>query len=387
MIRLLVGLILAALPAAAETVTVTRLVVADHAAPTVAVLAEDGGLLLRLDTSEPVRLNAGAHSGAVALRASIAGRFTILDTGLRLEGHGDHGDLDITSPRLLPVELRGSRPSYAAASDGHLAAFFDGDGSALVIGVGREQEAPVRIVTPHAHHGVAYPFAAPAGMRVAMSEATTAGDRPSAVSLRDGAGQEISRSDDCPRLHGQARTGPEIAFGCTDGVLLLNTRDGSFRKLANPAGAGERMVRNLEGGENWHLLLGDFGLDAMVVVDPGEGTMRIVPLSARRLHFALDPARAETGFAITEDGVLHAFSTLDGTPRGRVQATGRYSLEGGSAIARPRLSAAGGQVAVTDPAAGRVTLHDAETLAVRRVIETGGVPFDIRVVSLTGDTH
>jgi hypothetical protein len=386
-IRLLPILLLIALPATAETVTATRLVVADHAAPAVAVLAEDGTPLFHVETGEPVRLSTGMHAGAVALRASAAERFTLLETGLRLEGHGDHGDLHIAAPRLLPVELRGARPSYGAASNGHFAAFFDGDGSALVIEAGRETETPVRVATPHAHHGAAYPFTAPAGPRVAISEAMAAGERPSAVSLRDGAGQEIGRSDDCPRLHGQARTGPTIAFGCADGVLLLNTRDGAFRKVANPAGAGERMVRNLEGGEDWHLLLGDFGPDAMVVVDPGEGRMRVVPLPARRLHFTLDPARAEIGFAITEDGVLHAFGTLDGAPRGRVQATSRYSLEGGSAVARPRLSAAGGLVAVSDPGAGRVVLFDATTLQPRRELQIGGAPFDLRLVSLTGERH
>lgn len=380
-------LLLLALPASAETISATRLVVADHATPSVTVFGDEAAPLLRLDTGEPVRLHVGTHPGQVALRASSAGRFTLLETGLRLEGHGDHGDLHVTGPRLLPVELRGSRPSYIAASDGRLAAFFDGDGSALVIEAGREGESPVRVATPHAHHGAAYPFVTPAGARIAISEATAAGERPSAISLRDIAGQQIGRSDDCPRLHGQARTGPVIAFGCADGVLLLDTADGSFRKVANPGGAGERMVRNLEGGENWRLLLGDFGPDAMLVIDPDAGTTRTVTLPARRLHFALDPARAERGFAITEDGVLHAFSTLDGTVDGRVQATGRYSPEGGSAVARPRLSAGGGLVAVSDPAAGRVTLYDAATLELRRVIETGGRPFDLRLVSLTGERH
>jgi hypothetical protein len=109
-----------------------------------------------------------------------------------------------------------------------------------------------------------------------------------------------------------------ITFGCADGLLLLNARDVSFRKFANPAGAGGRMVHSLEGGEDWHLLLGNLGPDPTVVVDPGEGMMRVVPLPTRRLHFTLDPARPETGFAITEDGVLHAFGTLDGAPRGTV---------------------------------------------------------------------
>ncbi len=386
MIRTLSVLLLAALPAAAETVTATRLVIADHAAPQVLVADAAGASLLRLDLSEPVRLHHGLHHGQVALRESGLGRVTLLETGLRLEGHGDHGDLHVAAPSHLPVELRGPRPSHVVGSDGRLAVFFDGDGSASLIAAGSEQSAS-RLTAAHAHHGVAYPFAAAAGPRVAISEALAAGERPSAVSLRDAQGAELARREDCPRLHGEGRTGSLIAFGCADGVLLLDATSGAFRKIANPADAGDRMVRNLAGAEDWRLLLGDFGPQAMVVVDPEAGEMRVVTLPARRLHFTLDAARGETGFAITEDGVLHAFSTLDGTPRGQVQATGRYSLEGGAAVARPRLAAAGGLVAVSDPAAGRVVLHDAETLAQTRVIETGGAPFDIRLVSLTGERH
>ncbi|MBY0329937.1 MAG: hypothetical protein K2X49_04635 [Acetobacteraceae bacterium] len=386
MVRFLPLVLLAAWPAAAETITATRLVIADHAAPRVAVLADDGTALLQIDRAEPVRLHEGLHHGQVALREPALGRVTLLETGLRLEGHGDHGDLHVAAPAHLPVELRGARPSHIVGSDGRLGVFFDGTGTASLIAAGRETE-PTRLAAAHPHHGVAFPFTSAEGERVAVSEAAATGERPHAVSLRDGSGAELARNEACPRLHGEARSGPVIAFGCADGVLLLDAPSGVFRKLANPAGAGERMVRNLAGGEDWRLLLGDFGPDAMVVVDPDAGAMRLVPLPGRRLHFALDPARAETSFVITEDGMLHAFSTLDGTPRGQIQATGRYSLEGGSAVARPRLSAAGGLVAVSDPAAGRVVLHDAETLAVRRVIQTGGAPFDIRLVSLTGERH
>ncbi|MGG5887167.1 hypothetical protein ACLF3G_08490 [Falsiroseomonas sp. HC035] len=386
MIRTLSLLLIAALPATAETITATRLVIADHAAPRIVVADEAGAPLLRLDTAEPARLHAGLHRGQVALREGTLGRVTLLETGLRLDGHGDHGDLHLAAPARLPLELRGPRPSHVVGAHGRLGVFFDGDGSVSLIESGKE-EAPTRLSAAHAHHGVAFPFISTAGSRVALSEAVAPGERPSAVSLRDAAGAELARREDCPRLHGEAQTGPLIAFGCADGVLLLDAGSGEFRKIANPPGTGERMVRNLAGGEDWRLLLGDFGPDAMVVVDPDAGTMRVVPLPARRLHFALDPARADTGFAMTEDGMLHAFSTLDGAPRQRVQATGRYSLEGGSAVARPRLSAAGGLVAVSDPAAGRVALHDAETLALQRVVETGGAPFDIRLVSLTGERH
>jgi hypothetical protein len=385
--RLLLPLLLLAAAPATATETAVRLVVADHAAPVVQVLGEDGAALLRLDTAEPVRLHEGVHHGQVALRAATAGRVTLLETGLRLDGHGDHADLTVGVPALLDARLEGPRPSHVVAGDGRLGVFFDGDGTAAVVGAGAEAAAPLRLRAAHAHHGVAFPFAGGGRSLVALSEAPAAGARPSIVALRDETGAEVARREDCPRLHGEARTGPLIAFGCADGVLLLDTRSATFAKVANPSGAGERMVRNLEGGEDWRLLLGDFGPDAMVVIDPEASTMRVVPLPARRLHFALDPARAETGFALTEDGVLHAFGTTDGAPRGTVQATGRYSLDGGSAVARPRLSAGGGMVAVSDPAAGRVRLFDAATLAPRRELSPGGAPFDIRLVALTGERH
>jgi hypothetical protein len=386
MLHRLLAMLLVATPVAAETITATRLVVADHAAPRVLLTDETGSTLLRIETAEPARLAEGIHPGQVALREPRLGRVTLLETGLRLEGHGDHGDLRIGEPARLPIELRGPRPSHIVASDGRLAAYFDGDGSATVIAA--EPGTPqLRISARHPHHGVAFPFEAPQGLRVAITEAPANGERPNGISIRDERGVELARHETCPRLHGEGRTGHWIGFGCADGVLLLDVRGGEVRNLANPPGSGERMVRNLIGGEDWGLFLGDFGPDAMVVIDPGEGSMRVVSLPARRLHFALDPRRADTGYAILEDGMLLSFSTLDGSIRARVQATGRYSLEGGAAVARPRLSASGGMVAVSDPAAGRVVLHDAETLAVRRVVETGGAPFDIRLVSLTGERH
>jgi hypothetical protein len=380
-------LLLAAMPAWAASETATRLVVADHSASTVTVLAEDGAALLRLETGEPVRLHHGAHHGQVTLRAPNAGQVRFLETGLHGEGHGDHADITIAPPSLLGATLTGARPFHIIGGDGRVAIFFDGDGTAAILRAGAESEPPAILRTSHAHHGAAVPYAGPAAPMVALSDVTGAGERPSIVTLRNDTGEVLARRDDCPRLHGESRTGPLIAFGCADGVLLLDTRSGAFSKIANPGGAGDRMVRNLEGGQDWRLLLGDFGPEAMVVVDPDATAMRVIPLPARRLHFALDAERADTGFAITEDGMLHAFNTLDGTPRASVQATGRYSLEGGSAVARPRLSAGGGIVAVTDPAAGRVVVFDARTLEQRRVLAPGGAPFDIRVVSVTGERH
>lgn len=237
----------------------------------------------------------------------------------------------------------------------------------------------------HPHHGVAYPFASRDGDRVAITSAPSAGAVADTVVVVRPDGTEAARSPNCPRVHGEAQSGRVIAFGCLDGVLLLDTDTGTFRKVANPAGSGERAVRNLLGGEDWHLFAADFGLDGMAVVDPAAGTIRPISLPARRLHFALDPAAADVVHVLTEDGTLHAISTLDGTVRRSAAVTGRTRIVAGAAL--PRVSAAGGVVAVSDPERGRVLIVDAATLAVRREIALEGRPFDVRLVHAAGERH
>jgi hypothetical protein len=374
-----------ALPAAqAETVTATRLVVADHVSGQVAVFdARTGERLAAFDTGAPARLNEGRHHGEVTLVQSPAGRIHLLETGIRLDGHGDHADLTLSAPTVRQDVLTGPRPSYAAAGDGRLAVFFDGDGVARLLNADGPA-GELRANLPH--HGIAFPFAARDQALTALSVAPEAAAPPHAIALVAANGSEVAQSP-CRRFHGQARSGATIAFGCADGVLLLEAAPATFRLLPSPPGTGDRMVRSLAGGSNWNLFLGDFGPDGLAVIDPAAGTFRTVMLPARRMHFALDAEAAERALAITEDGVLHAFGTLDGAPLGQAAVTGRYGMDGGFAVARPRLSAAGGLVAVSDPTGGRVLIVDAATLRVQREIATGGVPWDVRLVHAVGERH
>ncbi len=384
--HLILAATLLAAPASAETIRATRLVAAEHASGAVIVLdAADGVVLLRHDAGAPARLGHGAHHGQVALYGGAAGRVTLLESGLTTDGHGDHADVTVAAPRVLPVTFAGPRPSHVVAGGGRWAAFFDGDGTAQVVRADALDAPPTVLRVAHPHHGVAYPFASREGDRVAITSAPAEGTVPDTVVIVAPDGAEVGRSPTCPRVHGEARSGRVIAFGCLDGVLLLDTDTGTFRKVANPPGSGERAVRNLLGGEDWHLFAADFGPDGMAVVDPAEGAIRPVALPARRLHFALDPAAADVVHVLTEDGTLHALSTLDGTVRRSAAVTGRYRIAAGAAL--PRLSAAGGIVAVSDPERGRVLIVDAATLAIHRELALEGRPFDVRLVHVTGERH
>jgi hypothetical protein len=278
---------------------------------------------------------------------------------------------------------RGPRPSHVNRGEGRLAVFFDGEGRATLAGAGLAQ--PISLATARPHHGVAVPL--PGGFTAISVAGATDGAPPIGLAVLDAAGTERARAETCPRLHGEGRTGATLGFGCADGVLLLDQRSLAFRHLPSPPEAGPRMVRNLAGGADFRLLFGDFGPDAMVVIDPDSGAFRQVDLPARRLHFAMDPAAAAQGFVLTEDGTLHRVNTLLARIEASAPAVRRYSLEGGAAVPRPRLAVAGGRVLVSDPAAGRLLVMDAATLAPQRSLALGGAPFDVLAIAAAGETH
>lgn len=147
------------------------------------------------------------------------------------------------------------------------------------------------------------------------------------------------------------------------------------------------MVRSLVGGASFHLFVGDFGPDAVAILDPDAARFAVVDLPARRLAFAMDPDRADTMFVLTEDGRLHRIDTLGARIVASEEVVQRYPVDGGSAVARPRLTAAGGLVAVTDPARSRLLVLDAETLSLRRDIAVGGTPLHVLAVAASGERH
>jgi hypothetical protein len=369
----------------AQTSHTVRAAVTDHTRSTVSVVdLMTGEVLNRFDTGSPGGLRHGAVPGQVSLAQGQAGRVDIVDLGVTVEGHGDHGDLKLSTPRLLPRVAEGPKPSHVLGGDGRLASFFDGDGSVVIASA----DGTTRLRTNLPHHGLAYPFRSAAGPRLMVSHAAAAGARPGGVVLLDEQGKELTRNDDCPMLHGEAMSGRVIGLGCADGVLLLNTRTQAFRKVPYPTNTESgRMVRSLVGGGDFHLFVGDFGPDAMAILDPDAGRFAVVELPARRIAFTMDPQRADTMFVLTEEGQMHRIDTLGGKIVGSAPVVQRYALEGGSSVARPRLSAAGGLVAVTDPARSRLLVLDAATLAPQREIAMEGAPLNVLAVAASGERH
>lgn len=389
----LAALALFAAPAAAsEKGAAYRAVIADHANGKLTVIDPvKGESTAHFAVAAPARLKIGNSSAYVYATQGARGVINVLYTGVEITGHGDHLDIDIAPPELLDTSIRGEKPSHVNSGNGRMAFFFDGDGAARIVNEeafaeGKGRLSTVKTAAPH--HGVAKPIGAL--IAISIPHPTDSKALPVGIDLLNAAGASVAKSMECPKLHGEAATSGVVAFGCEDGLLLIrHAKDRqSFDKLKYPVGApAERMVRNLAGAAGTRTLVGDFGADGMMVIDPVKNEMQFVKLPARRMAFAMEQAQGDRTFVITEDGRVHRMNSLTGAIEQSAAVTGAYSMEGGGAVARPRLAASGKLVLVTDPAASAVHVLDADTLATTRKIAVPGAPFDVVLVGGVSEGH
>ena len=369
-----------------------RAFIADHANGKITVIdALTGKIIANYGVEGPARLKASPNGRLIYAAQGGQNRVDVIDSGVTVTSHGDHADVSVKSPRMTTSTILGAKPSHINIEGGRVAAFFDGDGQASVLSedallTGKGKPAIIKTVA--AHHGLAAPLGS--FLTVSVPHPTDAKELPIGLDLMDKAGKSIAKSVDCPRMHGEARSGTTSAFGCADGVLLLRmTRSGgTYEKVpyssALPAG---RMVRNMAGGQSVKSFLGDFGPDGMVIIDPVAKAFSFIQLPARRMHFSRDVVSGDFGYVITDDGKVHKINALTGKIEASLGVTETYSMEGGSSVPRPRLSASGDRLVVTDPAKAVVHVIDVAKMQIAHKVAVPGAPFDVALVGATGEDH
>jgi DNA-binding beta-propeller fold protein YncE len=386
------GCFSAVLPALAAEATAYRAVVADFANGKITVIdAKTGKAVAHFGVEGPARLKASLPTGLVFASQGAQNRVDIFDSGVRVTSHGDHADVETGPIRAMPLALAGQKPSHVNIDGKRVAVFFDGDGRASVTELAKLANAktkPAIVATAAPHHGLS----APLGDFLATSipHPTDAKALPVGLDLTDRNGRSVAKSTDCPRMHGEARGGAVSAFGCEDGVLLLRMakQGGAFEKLPYPASLPSgRMVRNMAGSDATASFVGDFGPDGIVIVDPAAKAFQFVALPARRMHFARDAVIGAFAYVVTEDGKVHKIDALTGRIAGSLAVTDAYSMEGGSAVARPRLSASGDRLVVTDPAKSQVHIVDTAAMTIVHKIPVAGAPFDVVLIGAAGEAH
>jgi zinc transport system substrate-binding protein len=378
--------------AVGEDVTAWRLFVSDHAAPIVSAIdALEGDVLATLELKGPASLYASQTGEAVYAVQGDAGTVSVISTGIAFDDHGGHADLELGAIGLSPAAIMGDDPVHQVEHDGHWATFFDGEGLARIYkqkDVLAGNAANREVVAGAPHHGVVVPLGE--HDLVSVPNPDDPAELPIGIKVLDHAGAQVGEVASCPDLHGEATSGNMVALACATGLLLIEHGEGapSVTHLPYPQSLPDSKATTLLGGRGLQYFLGNFGSDAIVLIDPtAEEPFRHIELPVRRVHFAIDPVRARFAYVLTEDGKLHQIDVLEGKIAQSVSVTGPYSMDGSWADARPRLAVAGDDIFVTDPLAGVIHKVDVENFAETDTVELGGVPFNIVAVGGTGTLH
>ncbi len=369
-----------------------RALVADHANGKLTLIELPTGKAIgHYGVEGPARLKPNANGRMIYITQGQQGRINVFDSGISTVSHGDHFDVEVKAPRLLDATFTGGKPSHVNYGFGSAAFFFDETGTAQIveeraIAGGKPKIATIRTASPH--HGLAAPLRSHFAMSV--PHPTEAKGAPVGIEVVKRDGTSVAKSSYCPRLHGEARLDSVSAYGCADGVLFLTEQKSkfSFQKVTYPDNVPkERMVRNLLGSQSVRSFLGDFGADGMVVIDPVTRGFTFIQLPSRRMSFGRDPLLGELGFVMTEEGQIHRINALTGKLEQSLPVTEPYSMEGGFQVARPRVSASGGMVVVTDPSKGKIHIIDGEAMKLLRTVDVSGAPFDVAVVGAADADH
>nr|WP_185984775.1 ZinT/AdcA family metal-binding protein [Aureimonas mangrovi] len=378
-------------------VTLYRVFVGDHAEGRVTAfdLGEPDNRW-SFETNGQARLYGVDNGAAVVAVQSDDDAVHFFRSGIALDSHGDHSDIDIEDPTAIEGSLTGPRPFHVVDHDGKVAINFDRGGYAAIVdghALSEGEIASTQLSQSRAHHG----FVAPIGNRWVTSVASDApveGDAaPSRVGLQETTkeGELLGDLATCTGIHGEAFSGAYLIAGCDEGVLAVTTgADGietAMLEYGADLPAGQK-TGTLIGSRAMQVFLGNYGADGLVVVDPvDEPHLRHVDLPFRRIDFALDPANARFGYVLTEDGTLHKLDVLEATLTDSARVTEPYSMDGHWNDPRPRIAMAGDEIVMSDPNAGLVRRIDKETLEEAGTIDVEGMPYNIAVVGGSGVVH
>lgn len=376
-----------------EEVTAWRLFVSDHAEPIVNVIdAVEGRVIETFDIKGPASLYRSDSGEAVYAVQGDADVVTAIRTGISFSDHGDHADIDVEDPELTGAEITGDYPVHFVEHDGHWAAFFDKEGVARIFDEHDAVEGQVEtreVDSGAPHHGVVVAY----GGYDLVSEPhpQDPSNLPIGIKTLNANGEQVGELAECPDLHGEATSGNLLAFACATGLLVVTSGEGgapSIEHLPYAETLPEGKSTTLIGGRGLQYFLGNYGADAVVLIDPSEAdAFRRIELPTRRVHFAVDPVRARFAYVFTEDGQLHQLDVIAGKITNSLALTEPYSMDGHWSDPRPRIAVTGDHVVVTDPLAGKLHLVDAATFKEAGEIAVEGKPFNIVAVGGSGTAH
>ena len=312
-----------------------------------------------------------------------ADQVNVIDSGIWEEDHFDHMHPYAEEPSMLPFMLEGTTPIHFVSHHGQSAIFFDGEGTATLVNENEFPEPSTSVfASPQAHHGVAVPMQD----RMLISSLGEEDSRPQGVDVFDMDGTLLqSFPDEAPGLHGETVLGNKIAFGASNGVLVLERVGDEYESsfIPNPSDAPDGRVGVFASHPSLPHIIGNFNREYVVLIDLDELSMDLVELPSPFVDFTID-AEGEYIVTISTDGNAHVFNAIDGNYKGAIQVMEPFSVDVPRGTPLPSIQAAWhSTLFVSDPNHGHIYSINVESMSVSQEYHVGGAPTNLTVLGLT----
>ncbi|GAA3470565.1 zinc metallochaperone AztD [Nonomuraea roseola] len=348
----------AAAPATAEPAAAPSTQAAQKAVTNPVVMTYDGGLYvldgqsLELVQDIPLtgynRVNPAGDERHVLVSTS---------TGFRV--------LDAASATLKADEFKGAKPGHVVRHGGVTVLFSDGTGEVVVfdpdeLAAGLPKGETYRAASPH--HGVAIQLE---NGELVVTLGTE--EKRTGIFVLDRDRKEITRSEDCPGVHGEATAKDEaVVIGCENGVLVY--KDGKITKIDSPDEYGR--IGNQSGSGVSPIVLGDYKKDKdaelerptqISLINTETGKLTLVDLGASYTFRSL--ARGPQGEALVlgTDGAIHVIDPSEGKVTRTIKVLEEWKEPLDWQQPRPNIFVRDQVVYVSDPAAKQVHAIDFTT--------------------------
>ena len=326
-------------------------------------------------------------------------RVHVFDGGVFLVEHGDHFDLVTQPVSRHALEIAEERPIHYVNSHGWTAIFADAHGHAILINEADLASAsgdyePI-VLEAGPQHGAALVISDDHVIVTTKNPdypENSDDSLPVGVEVRDFSDQVVydASNRSCPGMHGESHNDHGAAFGCTGGVLFLDTHDGEYEHefIANPPEMREdSRIGSVYGHHHVDHFFGrasyfdgqSFADDGIWLIDVDHGEMhQVFSEPSVSTKFSDD---GELLYVLGADGVLHALDAHDGD---LIAATDLVEPgEDGNAA----MIVVGEWLYVADPNSGHVLGVHLEHMEIEEEWHLGGAPSSLAFVGVVADAH
>lgn len=322
-------------------------------------------------------------SGYAWVNQRVPGLVEIVASGISVQ----EGMLTKVSPWVLDTRLEGPLPTHWVSHDHWIVSFNDGDGSfdyVLESSLGTTRPLMRRATTGKAHHGVALISQGNVFASLPNPDPAAMSTLPVGVTIRKLATPDVvfEQSDACPALHGEGSNDEVVAFGCGDGVLIAERKEGkfAFRKLPNPADTPMgRRVGTVKAKDGVPRLVGNWGNGfALIPYRDATPVWTAVDLGAANRGFDVDES-GQRLVVLAGDGTLRMYNPITGAalgpPLAVMDAWPTMGLPPGTPT--PGMGLGKDKAFITDPRVGTVVEVDLATWQKGRTFTVGGQPYSV----------